>query len=273
MTSSYIEFLKSPNRIRGVLKEITDEELQYIQQNLYLLECNLKVFISYSNEDKEIAGKVKKSLESLGLNSFLAHEDIVPSQEWQKEILNNLKEAKIFIPILTPNFKESDWTDQETGMAIAYDLEIIPISLKKRSKTRVIDPYGFISRYQALRIEYDPDTLNQNPDEIINDLQEKLADVLIHKENLTDKVKNCYVNFLIESESYIDANIRSKFFNKFEPYNKEQLRKIILGYILNDQLNNAFGASNKIKTFINENLTELDPILVSIWEKFNSIKI
>jgi len=271
MTTSFIEFLKDQKLIRGVVKEITDEELQYIQQNLYLLECNLKVFISYSNKDKEIAGKVKKSLESLGLNSFLAHEDIVPSQEWQKEILNNLKEAKIFIPILTPNFKESNWTDQETGMAIAYDLEIIPISLKKSFETVLINPYGFISRYQALRIEYDPDTLNQNPDEIINELQEKLTDVLINKENLKDKVKNCYVNALIESENYNDANFKSNIFYKFEPYNKEQSREIILGYILNDQLNNAFRASNKIKMFINENLTKLDPILGSIWEKFNSL--
>jgi len=30
MTTSFMEFLKSPNHIRGVLKEITDEELQYI---------------------------------------------------------------------------------------------------------------------------------------------------------------------------------------------------------------------------------------------------
>jgi len=43
-------------------------------------------------------------------------------------------------------------------------------------------------------------------------LQEKLADVLINKENLTDKVKNWNVNALIESESYLDANIRSNFF-------------------------------------------------------------
>ena len=112
--------------------------------------------------------------------------------------------------------------------------------------------------------------MNQNPDGIINELQEKLAYVLIHKENLTDKVKNCYVNALIESEDYNDANFKSNIFYKFKSYNKEQSREIILGYILNNQLNNAFTAY-KIKMFIDENLTKLDPILGSIWEKFNSI--
>lgn len=106
----------------------------------------MKVFISYSHLDKELAGSVKKELESCGgFKVFLAHEDIQPSNEWIDEILKQLKECHIFIPILTDNFSKSDWTDQEVGIAIAGNKTIIPFKFS-------IDPHGFMSRYQGLRI-------------------------------------------------------------------------------------------------------------------------
>lgn len=39
-------------------------------------------FISYQTADKQIAGRIKELLESIGITSFLAHEDIDVSEEW-----------------------------------------------------------------------------------------------------------------------------------------------------------------------------------------------
>ena len=129
---------------------ITDQQYDYIKQNFHDLECNLKVFISYSSKDKHIAAIIKEGLSNLGQSSFLAHEDIAPSKEWQNEIINELKTCNVFVPLITENFKESDWTSQEIGAAFINDMEIIPISVDLPNQSSIL-PYGFISKYQALK--------------------------------------------------------------------------------------------------------------------------
>jgi hypothetical protein len=46
--------------------------------------------------------------------------------------------------ILMPGFKESNWTDQEVGVAFGRGVLIIPI-------IRGLNPYGFIGKYQGLQ--------------------------------------------------------------------------------------------------------------------------
>ncbi|MFH2037311.1 MAG: toll/interleukin-1 receptor domain-containing protein [Candidatus Zixiibacteriota bacterium] len=101
-----------------------------------------KIFLSYNTKDKVLAGNIKTELVKLGYDVFLAHEDINPSDEWLDKILIELKERNIFIPIITPNFQTSKWTDQESGQAMAYGKLIIPLLTKK-------SPHGFLSRIQG----------------------------------------------------------------------------------------------------------------------------
>jgi hypothetical protein len=52
----------------------------------------------------------------------------------------------VLIAILTTGFKDSNWTDQEIGVAIGRDVLIIPIR-------RDLNPYGFIAKLQGLQGE------------------------------------------------------------------------------------------------------------------------
>ncbi len=79
----------------------------------------IRVFLSYSHKSKKLAHELKEGLESFEFSAFLAHEDISPSASWRKEIRKSLRDCRVFIPILTKSFVESDWTDQETGIALA----------------------------------------------------------------------------------------------------------------------------------------------------------
>jgi len=106
----------------------------------------INVFISYSVKDKQIAGRIKYILSDYGINGFLAHEDIRVSEEWKKEILANLEKADIFVPILSKNFKESEWTSQEAGIAFYRKVPMIPLCLDETI------PYGFIEHYQGKKI-------------------------------------------------------------------------------------------------------------------------
>ncbi len=107
---------------------------------------SLRIFFSYSIDDKKIVGMLKKQLEFMGFEVFLAHDDIEPSAEWQDEIIKNLKSCDVFIPLLTKSFRESKFTDQETGIAVATDKFIISLQVD-------FPPYGFIGKKQGLKIK------------------------------------------------------------------------------------------------------------------------
>jgi len=145
----------------------------------------MKIFLSYSIQDKVQAGQIKNKLEKYGMDVFLAHEDIQPSAEWVDTILTQLKDCDLFIPILTDNFDNSDWTDQETGIAFAHKKSILPIKMKN-------DPHGFISRYQALSI-----------DENIESTIKHLINVLASK--YSNLFRDALIKKFGESESYPDT--------------------------------------------------------------------
>ena len=106
------------------------------------------MFLSHKQEDVKIAEEFKDCLELFGAQAFIAHRDIAPSAEGRRTMRRHLEElCNVFVPILTRRFRESDWTDQETGIAIARSLIIAPVRVD-------IDPYGFIDDRQAIRLSH-----------------------------------------------------------------------------------------------------------------------
>jgi hypothetical protein len=77
------------------------------------------------------------------ISGFVAHEDILPTLEWQSEIERALYAMDAFIAIHTPGFSASFWTQQEIGFAVARGAKIISFKMGE-------DPTGFISKHQAL---------------------------------------------------------------------------------------------------------------------------
>src|ERR1035438_3292379 len=104
----------------------------------------MRAFISYSVIDKQFAGGVKRALENLGVECFLAHEDIRVSEEWKDRILQELREADIFVTVLSERFKASEWCSQELGFIVSRpEVVIVPLSIDGTN------PYGFISHVQG----------------------------------------------------------------------------------------------------------------------------
>lgn len=110
----------------------------------------MKIFISYSQEDKELAGNLKRSFEEYdNIVCFIAHDDIEPGSEWEKEILSNLASSNVFMPLQTENLKQSFWCQQEAGMAIAKKIKVVPLIPNHGG----IDPIGFYARFQGFKIK------------------------------------------------------------------------------------------------------------------------
>ncbi len=107
----------------------------------------VRAFISYSHEDRKYGKQVKQVLAEVGIEAFLAHEDLEVSDEWQERILEELRCCDLFIPILSAKFVESPWALQEVGFIISRPKVVVaPLSIDETI------PKGFISRVQSSRI-------------------------------------------------------------------------------------------------------------------------
>jgi len=107
-------------------------------------------FISYSHEDRKYGAQAKRVLAEVGIQAFLAHDDLHVSDEWRERIIEELKRCDLFIPLLSANFLASKWAPQEVGFIVSRPgVAIAPISLDCTT------PFGFISHVQSRKITKD----------------------------------------------------------------------------------------------------------------------
>ena len=110
----------------------------------------MRAFISYSVADKDWGARVKTALESLGVGSFLAHDDMQVSELWRDRIIEELREVDIFVAILSSSFRSSEWCSQEVGFIISRpEVTLVPLTIDGTT------PYGFMSALQGRRISQD----------------------------------------------------------------------------------------------------------------------
>jgi TIR domain len=102
-----------------------------------------RLFISHIAKHKDKATRLKECLAVYAISGFVAHEDIHPTLEWQREIERALYNMDALLAIHTMGFKDSFWTQQEIGFAVGRGAKIISFKMGE-------DPTGFISKNQAL---------------------------------------------------------------------------------------------------------------------------
>lgn len=103
----------------------------------------LRLFLSHKSEYKKETAELKEALLYYGVSAFVAHEDVKPTKKWEAEIEKALSSMDAMVALLTPRFGDSEWTDQEVGIAVARGVPVVPVRLG-------LDPYGFVRRYQAV---------------------------------------------------------------------------------------------------------------------------
>ncbi len=104
-----------------------------------------RLFVSHTSAHRESAGRLRDRLGRWGVDAFVAHDAIEPTREWQDEILLGLSTCEAMCALVTSDFVESRWCDQEVGFAVARDILIVPVKAG-------VDPHGFIAKYQAITV-------------------------------------------------------------------------------------------------------------------------
>jgi hypothetical protein len=105
----------------------------------------LDFFLSYHHADSKLAGKVRHELLLRNSTGFLAHEDIRISKTWREEILRNLRSCTALIAIITPNYAQSAYANQEAGYVLSKGKSVISFNFDAELP-------GFLESLQAIPV-------------------------------------------------------------------------------------------------------------------------
>jgi TIR domain len=191
----------------------------------------VRLFLSHVSKYKGLTAEVKASLSRVGVSGFVAHEDIEPSLEWQKEIETALQTMDVMCALLTPDFKDSKWTDQEVGIALGRRVPVIPVRLG-------MDPYGFIGKLQGVTA-----TITRPID-----IASKVFAAMMLTDALRKRVMESLVNTVVEAPSY---SVAIEGMKRIEAHNDlvsaGQVERLLRAARDNSQVKGAFGVAKQIQ--------------------------
>lgn len=176
-----------------------------------------RLFLSHKSEVKKETALLKERLAAYGIAAFVAHEDIRPTKAWQDEIENGLTSMDAFAALLTKDFHDSDWTDQEVGFALARGVPVIAVQIGRL-------PYGFIGKFQALRTDWD-------------DAPEEIVKLLMHH----DRMFSAYVEALRKCPSWDAGNVLARVLPAIEAATEQQIDELIAANNDNSEVRYSFG--------------------------------
>lgn len=176
-----------------------------------------RVFLSHKSEIRAQTARLKEELAKLGIAAFVAHEDIEPTRLWQDEIESALASMDAFVALMTEDYHDSAWTDQEVGYAYAIRVPLIAVRLGK-------DPYGFIGRFQALSCGWAEASI-------------EIAKILVRQAKMVE----AFVEAAKSCRHFGDGNRLAQLLPQIGSLSNDQVRRLIEAFNGNYELQGSFG--------------------------------
>ena len=193
---------------------------------------SVRAFISHVSTHKELAHDLKRQLSSLGVASFVAHDDIEPMKEWELEIEKDLFSMDVLIALMSPDFRNSKWTDQEVGVAVGRDVRVVAFRMGT-------DPYGFIGRYQAFSGTSDSKHMASDAFRYwlkLNDSKIRAADAFIHA--------------VSEAKNFATSNELAGYLHSIPCLSEAQEHALVDAFNRNDQAHYAWKLKSAMVAFL-----------------------
>lgn len=197
----------------------------------------IKLFVSHRDTDKIAAHQLAEKLEKFGVSSFVAHDSIEPDEEWQREIEKALQSMDVMLALITENFFDSAWTNQEIGFALGRGIPVISLKVAKK------DPIGFIGRRQAIKC---PATdLDKASQEVWSTIQKRLEN--------SETIEAALVNQFVNARSFENAKETFEALKNIVPLSPNQVDVIATAFNTNSQLSDCWHLTrnNRLVDFLN----------------------
>ena len=97
----------------------------------------MKVFVSHSHADAELAALVSEALRNEGLEVWDPDLNLLPGDNWAAEVARALEESDAMVVLLTPDAIGSPWVRREMEYALGakrYSNRLIPVAVGDRDR-------------------------------------------------------------------------------------------------------------------------------------------
>ncbi len=197
---------------------------------------HVRMFLSHKATVKVETSRLKQSFARCGIGAFVAHEDIEPTQEWQREIERALFSMDALVALLTADFHDSKWTDQEVGVAIGRGVPLIAIRLG-------LDPYGLMGKGQGLGGCGWSDT---------DAIALKTFDLLSKRLSDKSRLFECALTAYAESTSFADSGWKvEQLLTRFDDLTPSQVERVLTAYRANGQNKHSFKGMDHLLPLLN----------------------
>lgn len=187
-----------------------------------------RLFISHSSVQKFIAARLQSRLAEFGINAFVAHSDIEPSSIWKNEIEIALRSMHAMVALVSPDFNNSVWANQEVGYALGRSIAILPVIAGST-------PMGFLGEIQGLPITASLPSL------IVEKLM-KFSSTHFH-------MRRALCRILKDAGSFKEAT-RITMLLPEEPYSEEERSLLLAALAENRQVYGASGVPEQLNKLI-----------------------
>jgi hypothetical protein len=191
----------------------------------------IRLFLSHVSRIKGAASELKKALAPLGIDSFVAHEDIQPTQLWHREIEFALRSMDVLCALVTDDFVKSQWTDQEVGFALGRGISVVAVSCGA-------DPYGLLGKHQALRADISQ-LAASGP---------RVADIISAQDHLKIRLTEGLVEAIATAISFLGAKEGMKRVSSLQTHLSDaQIIRLLEAARDNSQVRDAHGVPAQIR--------------------------
>jgi hypothetical protein len=217
--------LPSPLPAEG--REQTEELVSFWQTGFF------RLFISHTHSNKTSAHNLKSALANYPIAAFVAHDDIEPTKEWQAEIERALRTTDAMAAVISPDFIESHWCDQEVGFAFGRGKLVIPLC-----KESV--PHGFLGKYQGFQAK-GLDT---------SDVAEQLFQILLSHELTAERLADALVDNVAHAGSFKSAKSAMSLLERVPHLTQTQVARLVQSITDNKQVGDAIGVPERIRALV-----------------------
>ena len=193
----------------------------------------LRLFVSHLAVHRAFAGELQEALLKYGISSFVAHNDIEPTSEWQTQIEMALTTCDALLALLHEGFHASNWTDQEIGFAMGRGVASFAVRLGQT-------PYGFIGRFQAL---------NGNC-KAAPALARELFDCYRKHKQTARKMSQAIVSQFEVSDSFAVAKERMGYLEELQIWDPSYAGRITSAVNINSQIEGSWGVPERVQKLV-----------------------
>lgn len=191
---------------------------------------HFRLFVSHCASERAAVGQLKLELQALGVTAFVAHDDVEPSTLWQVEIERALRSAEALTAVVSPDFLQSKWCDQEVGVALGRGVVVLPVAWGA-------DPHGFIGKIQALPVA------RGQP---LSRVAGPIVSLLLKSPRTSVSMTNALVAAVAGSSSYAIAKATTALLEQAPALTSAHAGTLVHAAIDNSQVSEAFGVPGRI---------------------------